>query len=264
MKSMIAAMLLAATSLFGQVTDYRDVKTPPLRNFNPPVAKRIQLDNGLVIFLMEDHELPLIRGSAEIRGGARDLPAAKAGMMGIYGSAWRTGGTKDKTGDQLDELLESRAARIETGGGDDATSIRLDVLKNDFDFVFPIWLDLLRNPEFRQAKIDLAKTQANTGISRRNDNPQGILIRETQKLGYGNDSPYVRQPEYATIATITRDDLLAFHDQYVHPNNMILGISGDFDSNAMEKKLRDAFGKWAKGPQAPPPPPVGTGMKPGI
>ena len=55
--------------------------------------------------------------------------------------------------------LRSRGPRIETGGGEDATSIRFDVLKNDLDFVFPIWLDLLRNPEFRQEKIDLAKTQ---------------------------------------------------------------------------------------------------------
>ena len=264
MKSMIAALLLAATSLFGQATDYHDIKTPPLRNFNPPVATRVKFDNGMVVFLMEDHELPLIRGSAEIRGGAREVPAAKAGLAGIYGAAWRTGGTKDKTGDQLDEMLESRAARIETSGGDDATSIRFDVLKNDFDFVFPIWLDLLRNPQFRQEKIDLAKTQANTGISRRNDNPEGIIGRESTRLGYGKDSPYARQSEYATIAAITRDDLLAFHKQHVYPNDIIMGISGDFDSKSMEAKLREAFGKWAKGPQEPPPPPVGAGAKPGI
>jgi len=260
----LAVVVLFATSLFAQATDYRDIKTPPLREFNPPTAKHIQLDNGMVIFLMEDHELPLIKGSASIRGGARDVPASKAGMMGIYAGSWRTGGTKDKTGDQLDEMLESRAARIETSGGDDATSIHFDVLKNDFDFAFPIFLDLLRNPEFRQEKIDLAKTQANTGISRRNDTAGPIMFREAAKLGYGPDSPYARQPEYATIASITRDDLLAFHKQFVQPNNIIIGVAGDFDSAAMEKKLRDAFAKWPRGPKAPPAPTGGTPAKPGV
>jgi len=259
-----AALVLATTSLFAQVTDYREIKTPPLKTFNPPTAKRIQLDNGMVIFLMEDHELPLIRGSARIRGGARDIPAAKAGMMAIYAQAWRTGGTKDKTGDQLDEMLEARAARIETSSGEDSTTIRFDVLKNDLDFTFPLFLDLLKNPEFRQEKIDLAKTQSNTGISRRNDDPQGIIGREATKLGYGADSPYARQPEYATIASITRDDLLAFHKQHLHANNMIVGIVGDFDPKAMEKKLRDAFAKWPRGPQAAAAPAGGTPSKPGV
>jgi len=260
----LAALLLVALSAFAQATDYRDIKTPPLRNFNPPQAKRIQLDNGMVIFLMEDHELPLIRGLARIRGGGRDIPSSKAGMMAIYSQSWRTGGTKDKTGDQLDEMLESRAARVETTASDDSTTIRFDVLKNDLDFVFPIFLDLLHEPQFRQEKIDLAKTQANTGISRRNDDPQGIIGREATKLGYGADSPYARQPEYATIASITREDLLAFHDKYVHPNNIIVGVVGDFDSKAMEQKLRAAFAKWPRGPQAPPAPAGGTAAKPGV
>ena len=260
----LAVALLITTSLFAQARDYRDIKTPPLRAFNPPAAKRIQLANGMVIFLMEDHELPLIRGTARIRGGGRNVPVSKAGLMGIYGGSWRTGGTKDKTGDQLDELLESRAAVLETGGGEDSTNIRFDVLKNDLDFVFPIFLELLRNPQFRQEKIDLAKTQTNTGISRRNDDPGSILNREAAKLAYGADSPYARQAEYATVASITRDDLLAFHKQYVHPNNIIMGVVGDFDSKAMEKRLRDAFGSWARGPQVPPPPPEGTPAKPGI
>lgn len=260
----LAALLLLALSALGQATDYREIKTPPLRNFNPPQAKRIQLDNGMVIFLMEDHELPLIRGSARIRGGGRDIPASKAGMMAIYASSWRTGGTKDKTGDQLDEMLESRAARVETSASDDSTTIRFDVLKNDLDFAFPIFLDLLHEPQFRQDKIDLAKNVANSSISRRNDDPQGIIGREASKLGYGADSPYARQPEYATIASITRDDLLAFHDKYVHPNNIIVGVVGDFDSKAMEQKLRAAFAKWPRGPQAPPPPAGGNPAKPGV
>jgi zinc protease len=247
----IAAALVAAAPLAAQVQSYKDIKTPPLHKIAIPMPKRIQLANGMVIFLMEDHELPLIRGGATIRGGERDAPADKAGLASIYSQSWRTGGTESKTGDQLDDLLEARAARVETTADDDSSSVTINVLKNDFDTVFPIFLDVLQHPAFRQDKIDLAKTRLNATISRRNDEPMGIATRELAKLGYGANSVYARQPEYATVASITRDDLLAFHNRFVHPNNIILGLVGDFDSAAMEQKLRAAFESWPKGPQTP-------------
>lgn len=263
-RTLLALALLATTAALGQAVDYKDIKTPPMKAFNPPVPKRIQLSNGLVIFLMEDHELPLIRTHATIRGGGRNVPADKAGLASIYGASWRTGGTATQSGDQLDEILAGRAAKLETSGGGDSTSISFDILKGDLDFVFPIFLDLLRGPQFRQEKIDLAKTQMNTGISRRNDSPDSILHRETEKLGYGENSPYTHQPEYASVASITRDDLLAFHKRFMQPNNIIIGVVGDFDSAAMEKRLRQAFGSWPRGPQAPPAPPNGTPAKNGV
>jgi zinc protease len=262
----VAAALtaFAAGGALGQVNDYHDIKTPPLRSFTMPQPKRIQLNNGMVIFLQEDHELPLVRGSAVIRGGGRDVPADKAGLMGVYGQSWRTGGTTSKTGEQLDEFLETRAAHVEASGDEDSATVSFDVLKGDVDTVFPIFVDLLRNPAFRQEKIDLAKTQLNTGISRRNDDPGNLLRREATKLGYGADSPYARQPEYATVASITRDDLVALHRRFVHPNNIIIGVSGDFDSAKMEARLRETFGSWARGPQAVKPADAGHPAKPGV
>lgn len=263
-QALAAAAALLAGSAFAQVKDYRDIKTTPLRAFDIQQPKRVQLDNGMVIFLQEDHELPLVRATARVRGGARDVDAGKAGLSGIYGQTWRTGGTDTKTGDQLDDLLEARGAKIETFGGEDSTSISFDALKTDVDLVFPIFVDLLRKPAFRQDKLDLAKTQANTNISRRNDNPSSILGRESSRLVYGADSPYARTPEYATIASITRDDLVKFHDRFVYPNNIIIGVTGDFDAKAMEARLRQAFASWAKGPAAPPAPTQINSAKPGV
>jgi zinc protease len=260
----LAALLTFVTGLAAQVTDHKDIRTPQLRSFSMPQPKRVELSNGMVIFLQEDRELPLIRGTATIRGGARDVPAEKAGLLSIYGDSWRTGGTATKTGDELDEFLESRAAEVETGGDSDSTSISMDILKGDLEAVFPIWVDLLRNPAFRQEKIDLAKTQANTGISRRNDQPGPILSRELAKLGYGATSVYTRQPEYATIASITREDLLAFHKRTVHPNNIIVSFIGDFDAAQMERRLRNTFGSWARGPQVAKPDPAFAPAKPGV
>ena len=263
--AIVAAALLSLGVATAQVNDYREIKAPPLHQTPVPQPKRVQLANGMVLFLMEDHELPLIRGTALIRGGARDVAADKAGLAGIYAGSWRTGGTKTKTGDQLDDFLEARAARVETSIDEDSSTVSLDVLKGDFDTVFPIFIDVLRNPEFRQDKIDLAKTQANAAISRRNDEPMALGNREANKLAYGTGSPYARQPEYATVASVTRDDLLAFHNKYVHPNNIIFGIVGDFDTPKMEAKLKEAFASWPKGPQASTSAPTGgTPAKPGV
>jgi zinc protease len=233
-----------------QVKDWRDIKNPQLRPLQIQQPKRIVLPNGMIVFLQENRELPLISGSAIIRGGSREEPAAKIGLVDVYGEVWRTGGTKTKSGDQLDDFLEARAAKVETGGDIDSTTVSFDALKGDFDTVFAVFAELLREPEFRDDKIDIAKQQLRTGIARRNDNSQQIAARETAKLVYGADSPYARVTEYATVGAITRDDLLAWHKEFIHPNNIILGIAGDFDAKSMEAKVRKAFASWPKGPQA--------------
>ncbi|HVR24719.1 MAG TPA: pitrilysin family protein, partial [Candidatus Polarisedimenticolia bacterium] len=233
-----------------QETNWQQIPVPTLPAFHPPQPKRIQLSNGMVIFLQEDHELPLISGTARIRGGSSSEPATKVGLVGILGEVWRTSGTKTQTGDQLDDFLEVRAAKVETGGGPDSTTISLSCLKGDFDDVFKVFADLLQNPEFRADKLDLAQKQADDSISRRNDEIGAIAARESGKLAYGADNPYAREAEYSTIAAITRQDLLDWHKTYVHPNHIILGISGDFDPAAMEAKLRAAFQSWPKGPTA--------------
>jgi zinc protease len=231
-----------------QATDWKKIPIPALREFKPQQPKRVALPNGMVVFLQEDHELPLIGGTALIRGGSREEPAEKVSLVTLYGQAWRTGGTKARTGDDLDDYLEARAAKVESGGGMDSTSLSWSCLKDDFDDVFRVFIEVLREPEFRQDKIDLAKDQVRTQISRRNDNAMQIASREATKLAYGADSPYARVPEYATVAAVTREDLLDWHKSTVHPNNIILSVVGDFDSVAMEAKLREAFGSWPQGP----------------
>ena len=256
-------VVLLSVLASAQPTPWNKVNIPPLPAFQPQQPTRIQLANGLVIFLQPDHELPLISASATIRGGSISEPAAKTGLVSLYGDVWRTGGTKTKTGDQMDDFLEARAAKIETGDGADSTSISLNCLKGDFDAVFDMYLDLLRNPEFRADKLELAKQQAYTGIARRNDEVGSIVGREAASLAFGKDNPYAREEEYATVAAVKREDLAAWHQQYVYPNNIIFGISGDFDPKAMETRLRQAFESWQEGPLAKEPDIKFDGAKPG-
>jgi zinc protease len=257
--ALIATLVLAMLSLAapqsttGQAASWKQIPVPQLPEFKPKQPKRVELSNGMVIFLQEDHELPLISGYARIRGGSVSEPADKVGLVDMYGEVWRTGGTKTQTGDQLDDFLEVRAAKVETGPGPDSTSISFSCLKGDLDDVFKAFVDVLQNPEFRPEKIEIAQKGEADGISRRNDDVSEIAHRESVKLAYGPDNPYARVPEYATVAAVTRRDFIDWHSKHVHPNNMILGISGDFDSAAMESRLRAAFDSWPKGPTTPKP-----------
>src|SRR5579859_2109490 len=238
--SAVFATLIPLSAAAQQEKPWEKIPVPPLHGFKPQQPKRFQLKNGIVIFLQENHELPFVYGSVLIPGGSRDEDAAKAGLVDLYGQTWRTSGTAKMDGDAMDDLLEAKAAHIETAGGADSTSLAWDSLKADSDQVFSLALDLLLHPKFDQQKLRLAQQQEAAGIVRRNDDEAGIADREAGKLVYGSDSPYTRQPELATIGKVTVADLQAWHDRTIK-GKLIIGISGDFDPAAIEARLRAAF-----------------------
>jgi zinc protease len=223
-----------------QAKPWEKIPVPPLHEFKPQMPKRVELKNGIVIFLEEDHELPFVNGSVLIPGGARDEDAAKLGLIDLYGQTWRTSGTAKMSGDAMDDFLEARAAHIETSGGENSTALSWDSLKGDADQVLSLALDLLFHPKFDGAKLQLAQEQAATAIVRRNDDEAGIAGREAAKLVYGATSPYARQPELKTIGAVKLADLEAWHQKTIG-GKLIISVSGDFDAAAMEAKLRAAF-----------------------
>ena len=259
------ALMVLASPLLAQVKDYKKIKYPKLPAFTVPTPENFTLPNGMKVFLLEDHELPLISVNARIATGSNYEPADKVGLAGIFGQVLREGGTTTRSGDELNEFLEARAASVETGMGGDFGTASMNCLKEDFDDVLGVFVDVLRNPAFIEDKLDLAKVGANTNISRRNDDIAGITGREFSALIYGSDSPLSRNEEYATIAAIGRDDLVAWHSTYYHPNNMLLGVVGDFDAAEMRKALEAAFSGWERGPDVKlPEVAYNKTMKPGV
>jgi zinc protease len=239
--SVVCLAFFAPLSLIAQQSKpWEKIPIPKQHDFKPQQPKRIVLKNGIVLFLQEDHELPFISGSVLIPGGSRDEDPAKTGLVSLYGQAWRTSGTEKMDGDALDDLLEAKAAHIETVGDGDSTALSWDSLKGDADQVFSLAVDLLLHPKFSAEKLQLAQQQEATGIVRRNDDEGEIAERESAKLVYGAESPYARQPELATIAAVTVDDLRVWHKRTIG-GPLIVAVGGDFDPAAMEQKLRAAF-----------------------
>lgn len=225
----------------------RQIQYPPLNDVKVPQPERIQLSNGMVVYLLEDRELPVVRATALIRAGSRWEPTGKVGLASITARVMRSGGTATRSGDNLDTELDRLGARVETGGGRDNSRAAVFVLKADVDKGLDILADVLRNPRFPQDKIDLAKTEDRDGISRRNEDPNSIAGREMAKLVYGKNSPYARHTEYETIDSITRDDLVAFHREYFQPENVILGVYGDFSTSEMKARIEKTLGSWPRG-----------------
>ena len=145
-----------------------------------------------MIFLEEDHELPFIDGSILIRGGSREEPAAKIGLVSLYGEAWRTSGTAAKSGDALDAELAQKAAAIETAGGLANTSVEWSSFKLDFDSVFGEAVDLLLHPAFKAEKLALAKRgmrHGNLAAQRRPGRNRGARV---DQAGLWSREPLLR------------------------------------------------------------------------
>ena len=215
--------------------------------FTPPEPDRMVLDNGMVVYLLEDHELPLISMTATMRTGSWLDPAEKIGLASLTGSIMRTGGGGGLSAERVDEELEQFAGEVGISIGRQSGSASLDVLSKDLKRGLQIFAGLIRTPAFEPARVELAKLQAIEGIRRRQDTPGSIVGREFVKLLYGADHPTARESSIESITRITRDDLVAFHRKTFHPNGMMLGVTGDFDKSAMLALLREVFGDWKKG-----------------
>jgi zinc protease len=262
---LLAALVAATLTAQDGAVSYKNLKYPPLRPVKIPDVATFTLPNGMKLYLLENHELPLVRGVALVRTGNLFDPAEKVGLATITGMVMRSGGTTAKTGDELDEALENIAASVETGIQESYGDLTFSALKQNASEVLTTFRDVLTSPEFRQDKIDLAKTELRSGISRRNDDPHGISEREFNERVYGHDTPYGWRLEYATIDPITRADLQAFYQRYFFPANVMLAVQGDFSIPAMKAELETLFAGWtAQQPPVPAFPPVKTKAAPGI
>lgn len=232
-----------------QVERPEQIVYPELEAFEIPVPHRVELDNGIVVMLIEDRELPLVEVRALIRSGERLEPADHVGLAGITANVLRTGGTERMPASDLDDYLESKAATIESGAAETQATVRMSALAEDFPEVLRVFADVLRRPAFAPERLEVALNQARAGVARQNDQAQEILFRELEELVYGEDSPYAYEESFATLANIDRDDLVSWHRRYYRPERLVLGLVGDFETERALALVREVLGDWrAEGP----------------
>jgi zinc protease len=221
---------------------------PPLNEIVMPGVQRVDLENGMELFLIQDPEFPTVDFRAMVKVGSIYDPAGKTGLASITATALRAGGTETMTGEEIDANLELLGGAVEINVGREWGQVSVSVFKQDCQKGLDILADLLLRPAFRAEKVELAKVQERSAVSRRNDRVWAISGREFEKLIYGAQNPYARYPEYATVDAITRDDIVSFYEKFFRPNNTTLAVWGDFDARQMKERIAKALGSWKERP----------------
>lgn len=221
-----------------------DFDFEPVTEVEIPDYQRIELDNGMVLYLMEDDRFPVVNFYAKLRVGTVQDPEDKLGLAEITVDLLRNGGTKRLTGDEIDEKLDSVGAVISTNVSRDAGRVSGYSLKSDFPDVFRIFGEILREPVFSQDELDLIQIRKTAEIARRDDRAQNVARREFRRLVYGQDHPYARIIEIETIGSINRDDVVDFHLTHFGPDGMVLAVWGDFEWQKMFTKIKTVFADW--------------------
>jgi zinc protease len=241
---LILILLAVRPAVASTAKHFDEITFKPLAEIKLPPYEELKLKNGMTVFLMEDHELPLVSGNLIVRTGSRNEDADRTGLASLTGSVMRSGGTINHPANPLNELLEQKAASIESGISVNSGNVSFSSLTEDLPQIFDLFAEVIQTPALPQDKIDLTKFQTRGAIARRNDQANGILGREFRKLIYGATSPYARTVEYATIDRITQADIQSFYQSQFQPENFILGIVGDINPMEMKRAIEAKFGSF--------------------
>jgi len=244
--SLVTLGTLASCASPGTGVTPRTMTFTPLK-FEIPKSQRAVLNNGMVVYMLEDHELPLVNMTAYINVGSIYEPAEKAGLAGVTGGVMRSGGTRTTPPEKLDAELEFMASAIESSIGAESGNVSLATLAKNLDRTMEMFSQVLKSPDFREDRIKLALNKTVEALRRQNDDPKGVADRELTKALYAGH-PLGRVPTIDSVKRITRADLQEFHRRYYHPGNIVLAVSGDFRKDELLARLDKLFGGWKNEP----------------
>jgi len=253
---LVLAVALPAGAALDPKYDPKNAPIPTLNPIKKVEPERSVMPNGMVVFLLEDHTLPVVRSEFYVKATPLWEPADKVGLASITGDVMRSGGSAAKPGDWLDDRLAAIGASVNTNIGADFAGGSFRCLSDNTAEVVGLLAEVMRRPAFPDDKIELSKVGLRRQIAGRNDELFELLRRTAGWAVYGKDSPYARVPEYATVEAVTRNDCVKLHAQCFAPNRTVVVVYGDFDRAAMKKLLAANFGDWKKDERALPAPPA--------
>ena len=230
------------------------LKYPPL-TWQIPEPSRWVMDNGIVLYHLPNIELPLVSVSLVIRTGSIFDPAGKEGLADLTATVMRTGGTASLSGDLMDDRIESLAAVVRVSADRESSNASLSVLRKDLAEGLDLFSRILMAPSFEEKKLALAKNLKLEELRRLRDDPQKLAFREFQRMFFRGD-PRGSYPSRSSVQSITRDDLIRFHERHFHPANVMIAMTGDLSASEARELATRYFGAWrstAASAQIPPP-----------
>ena len=219
-----------------------------------PALQRAELSNGTKLILAERHDIPVVQMSYQFGGGyasdAKDNLGAASFAMGMLDE-----GAGDMDAMAFANRAESLGASLGASASLDGGSAYLSAIKDKLEPSLALFADMLRKPRFEQKEIDRVRASWLAGIAQEKARPNGAALRVLPPLLYGDGHPYAipfsGTGSEASIAALTRDGLVAYHDAYVRPQGATLIVVGDTTMAQIKPKLEAAFGDWKGSGQAP-------------
>jgi predicted Zn-dependent peptidase len=243
--ALAGAVSAISSDAFGRARSVEEAKAAaPSLELRQREPETFTLSNGMKVYFLESHRLPLVTVRAVVRAGAIWEPADRPSVAELTGRVLRRGGTVGRPADELDEELDFLAARLTAMVGDDQGNLTLNVLTENLEPALAIFADVLRNPAFAEEKVEIQKNLMKESIRRENDHPISLAIREYGKLIWGEDHPRGRAPTEEDVERLTRDDLRVYHDAFFAPSNVLIGVAGDVSRDVIRDRLESVLGDW--------------------
>ncbi|MBI3286071.1 MAG: insulinase family protein [Burkholderiales bacterium] len=225
-------------------------------DFRLPAFETSQLANGLTVYLMERHDVPLIAVRAVVKAGAVH-DGAQSGLANLSGDALLLGaGNYDKK--TLDQAFDFRGARIASNTGTEASALVADFARDDAPVLLPMLAEMLLHPTFETAEFDKLRARSVDGLKQAKESPRNVAQSYYRSMLFGPGA-YANAVE-GTVASVTalqRSDAQAFHQNYYRPENAALVLVGDFKASAMRAQLEKLFGGWHAAGKLPAAAPTG-------
>ena len=213
-----------------------------------PRAVEMHLDNGLTVLILEDHRLPTISMSLELRSaGALFEPVEMTGLASVTATMLREG-TTTRTSKEIAEMVDRLAAGIgaSAGQGGVGTSMSISGLTENFDQWFPLAVEVLLHPSFPADEWTKLKQRQLIALRNQRTSPQFLSLERFNKAVYGDHPAAILSATAASLEAITPEAMKKWHDERYTPQNTILGIAGDVTAAQIMPKLRSAFAAWKK------------------
>lgn len=238
MKQFITLIALVAfTGVYGQID--RSVRPNPAKapaiNIND--SEVFKTSNGITVILSENHKLP--RVSFDLVMGGTPIPEGpKAGVNSIMGQLVLSG-TSNRPKDVLDAEVDYMGATLNADGN----SIYLSCLTKHLDKALGIMQDVVLNPSFPESEFDRIKKQAESGLLSAKASPDEMAANAEKKINFAGH-PYGEVMNETSLASITRDDVLANFKQTFTPNGAYLVIVGDITKAQAQQLAEKYFSSW--------------------
>ena len=226
-------------------------QTPPppaaTKTFPFPAHVTRKLANGLTVYVIEDHRLPLVSYSLAVIAGSAQVPAKRAGLASIAGTLLREG-TAKRNSEEISRLVDNAGGSLATSSDRDSTVVSATFMKSYAELAMDLTADVTRNPAFAQEEIERNLQQILSGMAVQYKDAEYLMGAAAFRAVLGtNPYAYPTEGTPESLRGLKREDLVAFHKKYFRPGNSYLAIAGDLKPEEAVALAEKYFGTWDGG-----------------